>query len=172
MAGEPASLIAPAIVAAVVAGLVTAFGWWVTYRNTVRLDRERRDERTRDFQTALLAEIRSNNRRFAGVDLDEHLQLMVQRMRGDATFAPFVPHFDGATVSANIVKDIHILEGDIIDVVVFYYKRLNNLAALTVDLRSDPFRSASPTRKIAMYEDYIAQVRLTEEARRNAVASL
>jgi hypothetical protein len=34
---NPESLIAPAIVAAAVAGLVTAFGWWVTYRNTLKL---------------------------------------------------------------------------------------------------------------------------------------
>lgn len=52
--------IGPAIIAALVSASVSAMGWIVTFRATLRLEQLRRDEKVNDFQVALRAEIESD----------------------------------------------------------------------------------------------------------------
>ena len=63
-----AAWIGPAIVVAVISALVTAAGWLVAHRQTMRAEALRRRERVVDVQTALRAEIRSHPHQARSID--------------------------------------------------------------------------------------------------------
>ncbi len=123
MAGPNWDWLGPAVTAAVIAALVTITGWIVTQRNVLRLDRERRAEKVRDVQIAITAEIRSNISRHLDVDLDAHLAAMLARLQSEKAFVPIVPKYHASTIFDALLKEIHVLDGSVIGIVVDYYKR-------------------------------------------------
>ncbi|MPT24813.1 MAG: hypothetical protein E2577_18590 [Starkeya sp.] len=149
--------IGPAIVAAVISSLVTIIGWWLNHRHEQNREAARRQERIRDVQTALRAEIRSHRHR---------LRLFDEATRFDevehgpdsrrAEFTPFVPREVNSFVFEAIVKDIPILPTEVIDPVIVYYRQVQALAQFAEDLRGDRFATLEWSRKAAMHADYIA----------------
>jgi hypothetical protein len=68
-----AGWIESALIAVVISSIVTIAGWFVAHGSERRLEAARRQEKIQDFQTALLADIRSTGGRFANVDYGRHL---------------------------------------------------------------------------------------------------
>jgi len=157
---EPALI---AIIGAVVGILLT---------NGIKLvlDARARAEQVRDIQTALRAEIRSH-RRSLEVFLDEDRRNgVVTQILTESGYSPFVPREADAFIFSAVLGEIHILPGAVIDPVVLYYRQWHSLAALTDDMRSEPFYPLSPARKAAIYEDYAAMGAYADELARDAVA--
>jgi hypothetical protein len=150
-----------ALVAAAVSGAVTALGWFATHWSEKSLEGVRRAERVIDVQTALLAEIESNLKRYQEFDLDAHGAQMTRQMKQKAGFTPFVPRYVSEVVFEAMIAEIHILPTKTIDEVVAYYKQEYKLRELVEDLRSDRYAKLEPDRKALMYEDYIWQIKTT-----------
>jgi hypothetical protein len=154
---EGALWIGPAIVAAFIAGLINVAGWFVTFRQTRRLERDRRTEKVIDVQTALLAEIRSDLITLQGIDASEEVEATRKKLEAapeGQPYTPFVPKDSGAPIFAAIVTDITVLPTDVIDPVVLYYKLREAIAHFAEDLRAESFRGLPIDRKLAMMGDY------------------
>jgi len=85
--------IGPAIIAAVISAIVTAFGWYVSHLSNRRLEVARRRERVSDVQIAIRAEIRSHRVWLQSFD-SEHLSGDTAekiRQAVDPPYTPFVP---------------------------------------------------------------------------------
>lgn len=72
--------IGPVIIAAVVSFLGGVVTLLLTHRQTIKLEGRRREERIRDVQTALRAEIRSNWLRLGAVKPEEHGKMVIAKM--------------------------------------------------------------------------------------------
>ena len=151
--------IGPAIVAAVIAGLINALGWFVTFRQARRLEQQRRSEKVTDIQSALLAEIRSDLQNLAMIDADRQVSALRERLSGSAAlgslYTPFVPRDSGAPIFSAIVGEISILPTAVIDPAVLYYKQKEAISHFTEDLRGDRFEKLPADRKLEMMEDYL-----------------
>ncbi|GHD15196.1 hypothetical protein ACFOEZ_16595 [Tianweitania populi] len=147
--------IGPALLAAVIAGLVNVAGWYVTYARERRLESERRREKVRDYLTALRAEIRAHNFRWTKAEADEDLVAMERKLQADPRFTAFVPKEAESIIFPTIARELHILPGDVIDPVVRYQRQLASLAFIVEDLRSTGYAELAADRKLAMYADYI-----------------
>lgn len=149
------------VVQAVVAGLFVAFGWIVNGWQNRRVEARRRAERLRDVHRALFAEIGAW---LAAVGDPEALEAergrMVERMRADPAFLPFLAHQEFDRVYSAIIGEIHVLPRSSVDIVVAFYGQLGALRAMIEDMRSDRFAGLAPERRIAIYEDYIRVTRL------------
>lgn len=156
------ALLDTALIAAMVSAIVTALGWLVSHWSERRLEASRRAEKVIDVQTALLAEIESNLKRYEEIDLDRHsaeiIRLIKQRRRG-RTFTPFVPRYAMEIVFEATIADIHILPTETIDEVVAYYKQEYKLRELVEDLRSDRYMKLEQDRKAQIYDHYIWQIK-------------
>jgi hypothetical protein len=162
--------VGPAIVAAVISAIVTAFGWYASHASARRLEAARRSERIQDVQTALRAEIRSQRQRL-------RLFAEQQEKSGDAAseepgFTPFVPREAASFVFDAIVSEIHILPTEVIDPVVYYYRQIASLALFAEDLRSDRYASLPADRKAAMAADYIRMGVFAIELADKAIAAI
>jgi hypothetical protein len=134
---------------------VTAAGWYVGHRQDVRREAVKRLERIRDVQTAILAEIRANQYRLHGLDLEAHAARIAAKMSADPAFAPFVPREVPAFVIDALIGEIHILPTEIIDPVILYYRQILAISQLADDLRSERFDKLEASRKVELYNDYI-----------------
>lgn len=148
-----ASWIGPAIIAAVISAAVTGFGWVISERQSVRRDAARRRERIADLQTALLAEIRADRNRIGDVRRSAADVYILLDDRPD--FVPFVPRRAPTVVFDALLRDIHVLPNAVIDPVVIYHRQLATISLFIDDLRSDRFALLEPTRKRAIYRDYV-----------------
>ena len=149
--------IGPAIVAAVVSGLVTIFGWFVSSVQNSKQDAKRRKERVIDVQTALTAEIRSFYARARNIDVAAHGNRMkTWIMEGDGGNTPFVPQEPDFLIYKAIAPEIHILPQPVIDPVVLFYTQASTLSLFASDLRGERYRSLDATSKNEMYQDYLA----------------
>jgi hypothetical protein len=167
--------IGPAILAAAIAGLINIIGWFVTFRQTRRLGRERRAEKVTDVQTALLAEIRSDLQNLRTIHVEEEVEKIRQRLQqasDDTPYTPFVPKDSGTPIFSAIVEDIALLPTEVIDPVVLYYKQRDVIAHFTMDLRAESFRLLPADRKLAMMADYLRLKAFASELAADAVASL
>ncbi|MET0481969.1 MAG: hypothetical protein ABWZ27_03525 [Aestuariivirgaceae bacterium] len=107
--------IGPAIVAALIGCLTTMLGWSVSFRQLKNLETVKRRERIVDYQTALCAEIRSYRARLRQVDLQAHRHEVVEHMRTDVLYIPFVPLEEPHHIFQGIAREIHILPAEVID---------------------------------------------------------
>lgn len=171
--------IGPAIVAALISGIVTIGSWVVGSARERRLQAALREERVRDVQTALLADVRSYRHRYFAVDLDALRKDVVDRIAAapaEAPFTPFVPRDHGSLLWASIAREVHILPTEVIDPVVLFFSQLETISALIDDLRSDRYWSLGQSRRAAMYTDYIElrrfSVQLAHDAERALQAGL
>jgi hypothetical protein len=160
--------IGPAIVAALIGCLTTMLGWTVSYRQLRNLESVKRREKIVDYQTALRAEIRSYRARLSQVDLQALRHGVVERMREDVSYTPFIPLEAPHHIFPEIARDIHILPTEVIDPVVVFYSQTSAIAQLTADLRSNAYGKLATERKIKLYEDYVGllvhAVTLSEQA--------
>jgi hypothetical protein len=157
------ALIQSAVIAVVISSLVTIAGWYATHRSERMLEAARRQERIQDFQTALLADIRSTGSRFANVDYDRHLDDVIARIEqapDDPPYTPFVPREPGSLLWPSIAQEVHILPTEVIDRVVLFFSQLETIRHFVEDLRSEQFSQLEKPRKVAMYRDYVGMCRL------------
>jgi hypothetical protein len=141
---------------AVIAGLFVAVGWIVNGWQNRRRDQMLRDERVRDVQRALFAEIRANVESLRRDDVAAYGARIAARIRAEPGFFPIVPTERNDTVFHAIVADIHILPRDSIDPIVLYYRQIGLIAAVVEDLRRLDVAVIGPDRAAALYGDYIA----------------
>jgi hypothetical protein len=164
-----------ALVAAAVSASVTALGWFATNWSEKNLESLRRAERVIDVQTALLAEIESNLKRYEEINLDKHNAEMIRLIKGSkgrGRFTPFVPRYPSEIVFEAMISDIHILPTKTIDEVVAYYKQEYKLRELVEDLRADHYRELENERKAQLYDHYVWQIKtvlITGSEARNAL---
>jgi hypothetical protein len=150
--------VGPAIVAAIVSGLVSAAGWFVSSWQTRSLEVTRRSEKVRDFQIALRAEIASDLLNLEVADRSVFLQAVTAEYARDPTYAPFIPRLTSNAVFASIIADIHVLPAPVIAPVVHYARLRETLKLFIEDLRSEAFRGLPTERQLTMYADYLAQL--------------
>jgi hypothetical protein len=169
------AFIAPVIVA-VVSFLAVALGWFVTHRQNIGREASRRQERIKDVQTALRAEMRSHWRRLGPIDLEARAELIVAKIRDAAEkgqdFTPFIPREDHSVIFSAVAHEIHILPNDVIDPVVLYYTHANAISQFVDDLRADKFAALDPSRKIEMYRDYIGMKEQARELAEEAIRAI
>jgi hypothetical protein len=147
--------ITPAIVAALIAGLVNAIGWFVAYGRDRRLDVVKRQEKVRDYMTALRAEIRCHNRQWSEGDAAQHKADMIRLINTVPSYTPFIPREPSNVVFAAILSEIHILPAEAIEPVVRFYWQTQSIAQLVEDLRGEGFKALDAGRKATLYSDYI-----------------
>jgi hypothetical protein len=164
--------VGPAIIAAIVSGVVSAAGWFVTSWQQLRLERQRRTEKVRDFQVALRAEIATDLITMEVVDRTVFFEEIRSRYAGDPTFSVVVPHLSANVVFDVVVKEIHILPGDVISQVVMYARLRQIVGRFIDDMRSDSFKALPASRQLAMYRDYLDTLDRLEALAQQAVAAL
>ncbi|WP_237152491.1 hypothetical protein [Oryzibacter oryziterrae] len=164
----------PAVIAALISGLVQIISWSAGERRDRRAESRRRAERMEDLQVALAAEIRAHLN-YIGTAPEQLAELKadtLRRMADDGAFTPFVPRMSDQVVFQNIVKDIHVLPVQAIDPVILYYKQIGAISAFVEDLRDDTFKTLDVARKSAMYADYIRLVEQANTFARDALVAL
>lgn len=170
------ALIGPAIVAAAIAALVSAIGWYVTHKQAEIMEKKRRDERIRDVQTALRAEIRSFYFRFEGLDLDTYADGITRKILSSdgngESFTPFIPKEPASLIFLAITREVHILPQETIDPIVLFYIQMDTIASFADDLRSESFARMSQARKAEMYNDYVSLLRLARQRAYEALAAI
>ena len=147
--------VGPAIVAAVISGLVSLIVVQLNFRQERRADRLRREEKIRDFQIALQAEIRSELANLQRFELDALLADVESRYAQDASYSVIVPRISKHVVFDAIAKEIHILPEAVIAPVVFYARQRQVIEQLAEDMRDASFKALAPERQLAMYRDYL-----------------
>jgi hypothetical protein len=163
--------VGPAIIAAIVSGVVSAVGWFVNSWQSRRNERASRAEKVHDFQVALLAEIESDLLSTSVFDRAELLRSVSARYREEPGYSVLVPHLASNVIFDAIVKEIHILPGDVIGPVVDYQRLRQTLERFAADLRASNFGQLPPERQLVMYTDYLEIIgRLEELAQRAAIA--
>jgi len=127
------------VTVALIGGAIVAFGWFVNaWRDRLAAKRARL-ERVREFQAALAAEIEPFVANLANISLEDHLNEIVDNIRADGDYVPFVPRQNNQEIFRALLPNIHVLPEKIIGPVVQYYSQLNAIEVLVEDLRSEMF---------------------------------
>jgi hypothetical protein len=147
--------IGPAIVAAVISSIVSAFGWYVSWRTTVGLEKLRRAEKVRDFQIALRAEIRSELHDLRDHDIGDALSVIKAKYAAEPGYSVRIPMPVEHVVYAALTAELHLLPEAVIDPVVLYYRQRATIRQIVVDTREGGFAQLSAEQQLAMYEDYL-----------------
>jgi hypothetical protein len=165
--------VGPAIIAALVSALVSALGWFVTSWQTLRLEARRRAEKVRDFQVALRAEIASDllNLQVTG-DRAPMLEAVTAAFANDENYQPFVPQLAENVVFAQIVREIHVLPGDVIASVVAYAGLRQSAEHFIADLRTASKDRLPAKRQLLMMSDYFEMLGRLEMLAAKAVQML
>ena len=164
--------VGPAIVAAIVSGVISVVGWFVNSWQVRQLEQLRRGEKIHDFQVALQAEIQSDIDTMAVIDRPAFLEDVRQRYAKDSTFSIVVPHMSQNVIFAAIVPEIHLLPGEVIAPIVDYARMRQTVEQFVVDLRWERFRQLSPDRQLLMYGDYMVMLGRLEALATRARASI
>jgi hypothetical protein len=164
--------IGPVIIAAAVSALVSVAGWFVTFQQSIGLEKRRRAERVHDFQVALRAEIASDRLALVVVDRDAFLDEIKALYMADPTYSVLVPHSASNTIFASIIKEIHVLPGDVIGPVVDYARLRETIERFVEDMRGERFRTLSPERQLLIYTDYLKMLERLEVLADNALVAI
>ncbi len=164
--------IGPAIVAAIVSGVVSAAGWFVTSWQQLRLERQRRGEKVHDFQVALRAEIATDLITMEVVDRAAFFEEIKSRYVGDPSYSVVVPHQSANVVFDVVVKEIHILPGEVVSQVVMYARLRQIVGRFIDDMRSESFKALPAERQLAMYHDYLETLDRLEALAQQALAAV
>lgn len=148
-----------AVIAVVISSLVTVMGWYISLRHERTREAERREERIWDYQTALLADIRSTANRFAHTNLDHYLDEVLALIERVPGYTPFLPAEPGSLLWGSIAQEVHILPTETIDAIVVFFSQLETIRSFVEDLRSDRYATLEQPRKAAMYRDYVRLIR-------------
>lgn len=147
--------VGPAIVAAVISGLVSLIVVQLNFAQGRKVERRRREEKIRDFQIALRAEIRSELANLSRFDLDGVLLQMERRYAEEPDFSVSVPRVTKHIVFEAIVGELHILPEAVIGPVVLYVRQRHAVESFTEDMRDATFKLLSKDRQLSMYRDYL-----------------
>ena len=147
--------VGPAIVAAFISGLVSLIVVQLNFRQERKADRLRREEKIRDFQIALRAEIRSELENLERFELRTLLAEVESHYASDMSYSVVVPRIARHVVFDAIAKEIHILPEAVIGPVVFYARQRQVIEQLAEDMREASFKALAPERQLAMYRDYL-----------------
>jgi hypothetical protein len=147
--------VGPAIVAAFISGLVSLVLVQLNFRQGRQVEQARRDEKVRDFQIAIRAEIRSELRNLVQHDLAAQLGHVKARYERDPTYSVSVPRPVRQSVFEALVREIHVLPETVIDPVVLYARQRNAIDSIVEDMRAPGFSALSREQQLAMYEDYL-----------------
>lgn len=164
--------VGPALVAAVIAALVSVAGWFVSAGLSFRAEQRRRDEMTRDFVIALRAEIRSELADMTAFDLTADLNRVSDLYRTRADYRVFVPAMVAVPITAAIIPEIWILPEAVIDPVVVYLRQRNSVALLTQEIRAFDLERYARDQELALFGDLTEMRLLLEAAARNALQAL
>jgi hypothetical protein len=146
--------VGPAIVAAVISGLVSLIVVQLNFRGARKADRLRRAEKVRDIQIALRAEIRSELMNLRHHAIDAAVIEVTRRYAEESGYSVSVPRPAKHIVFEAIVGEIHILPERVIDPIVLYVRQRQAVERLVEDMRDSSFKTLSRDRQLAMYEDY------------------
>jgi hypothetical protein len=150
------SAIDPRIWQAVIAGAFVSVGWLVNGWQNRRSAAHLRKEKLRDFHRAIHAEIGTNLANLWDEKrLESYSAGLIEKMREDDGFIPFIPRERNDFTYDALIGDIHILPRQTIDPIVVYYSQIKSIAALADDMRGAGFKAMAQDRRIAMYGDYI-----------------
>lgn len=147
--------VGPAIVAAVISGLVSLVVVQLNFRVARRTEQIKREEKVFDFQIALRAEIASDLLNIQVIDRSAYLADISRRYANGPDYSVFVPQMAENVIFAALLSELHILPGEVIDPVVHYERLRQTVEAFVLDLRAPTFASLSAERQLAMYSDYL-----------------
>jgi hypothetical protein len=165
-------LVGPAIIAAVISGLVSLVLVQLNFRQERKADRDRRNEKIRDFQIALRAEIRSELLNLSRFDYEDLLSEVEQKYQSEEGYSVTVPRVAPSIVFEALVGEIHILPEAVIDPVVLYARQRQAVESLAEDIRSASFRTLSKDRQLAIYRDYLRMWQAWRDFAREAEGAL
>ncbi|MEX3014392.1 hypothetical protein [Gymnodinialimonas hymeniacidonis] len=141
---------------AVIAGVFIGSGWFVNGWLDRRAASALRREKLRDMHRAIYAEIGNYLANLWDEDrLQAYADAMLDRMRADAEFIPFIPREKSDTLFEAFTTEIHVLPRYTIDPIVAYYSQVRAISSLIDDMRGDGFKAMTQDRRMAMYADYI-----------------
>lgn len=166
------SWLSTAIIAVIISSIVTAAGWFVNFRNSLRIEKEKRREKVRDFQIALRAEIRSELHHLNTERLKEDLAAVEARYAASKTYSVFVLGIARHVVFENLIKELHLLPEEVIDPVIIYYRQRQLIEQAGLDLRSERFGKCSQAQQLEMYRDYIALLLYLKTLAEDAVKAI
>ncbi|MEM7711224.1 MAG: hypothetical protein AAF264_10835 [Pseudomonadota bacterium] len=151
------ALVESRAVQATIAGAFVATGWLVNGWQNRRTDSRLRAARTRDAHKALFAEIQNALATFYGEgQAAADAEALVERMRGDPDFVPFIPREHHDRVFVTLLPDIDVLPRQTIDAIVAFYSQVAAIESLAGDMRGDGFVLLRQDRRIDVYQDYVA----------------
>lgn len=148
--------VGPAIVAAVISGLVSLIVVQLNFRQERKIERLRREEKIRDFQIALRAEIRSELANLKRFDIAEVLSDLQQRYEAKEEFSVAVPRIPKHIVFETLVSELHILPESVIDPVVLYVRQRQAMESIVQDMRDSAFAELGREKRLAMLKDYLS----------------
>jgi hypothetical protein len=166
------ALIGPAIIAAFISGLVSLVVVQLNFRQERRADRDRRNEKIRDFQIAIRAEIRSELLNLSRFDYEDLLSEVEQKYLSEKGYSVTVPRVAPNIVFDALVGEIHILPETVIDPVVLYARQRQAVESLAEDIRSPSFQTLSADRQLAIYRDYLRMWQAWRDFAREAEEAL
>ena len=166
------SWLGPALIAALVSGLVSISGWFATYYIGLRRDQMLRDEKIRDFQVALRAEVLSDLLTMTVADRRIFLKQAAERYAGDPDFSVIVPHMARNAVFEALIGELHVLPSAVIEQVTHYERMRDPIERFIDDLRGGDFRHLPHDRQLLMYSDYLEMVGRLEALAQDALAAL
>ena len=164
--------IGPAIVAAVVSGLVSVLGWFATFYIGLRRDQVLRDEKVTDFQVALRAEIVSDLLTMVVADRHAFLEEVKEKYAQEADYSVIVPHIARNVVFESLLGELQILPSEVIAPVIHYERMRETIERFVLDLRDPSFRKSPSDRQLLMYSDYLEMLGRLEQLARDALAAL
>lgn len=162
----------PALIAAIVSGLVSVLGWFATFYMGLRRDRMLRDEKVHDFQIALYAEVSSDVLAISLSDRKRYLAEAQRRYRQEPGYSVVVPRLARNAVYDTLLREIQILPSEVIQPLIDYQRQREAVEQFVEDLRDQTFRSLPAARQLLMYSDYLDMLGLLEDLARDAMAAL
>jgi hypothetical protein len=163
--------IGPAIVAALISGVISLAGLYLGGWIAIRHDKRRRQEKERDFQVALRAEIRSELHNLMSIDFDQHFEEIAARYASNPEYSVYPSYPARQPIFTALESEIHILPEPVIDAVILYWRQRHAIERIVEDMRDARFAKLDPQRQLAMYQDYLGmQKYLAETAIRSAKA--
>jgi type II secretory pathway pseudopilin PulG len=158
-----------AVVGVVLTGLVATFAYSFNKNVDRRVQAALRAEKTRDLQGAVRAEARAHWYELDSFGSFEALTTqMVEKIEANRwtkpAFTPFIIRQAESVVFEAIERDIAILDHEVIQAVINYYRQLGLAAQFAEDLRSDRFQDLPADRKIEMVRSYFAMLAVQKQS--------
>jgi hypothetical protein len=161
----------------VLTGLVATFAYSFNKNMDRRVQAGLRTEKTRDLHGAIRAEARAHWYELdAYGSLDTLTEQMVEKIEEHRWtkpgFTPFIPRHSSSVVFDAIARDIAVLDHEVIQAVINYYRQLALASQFAEDMRSDRFYELTAERKIEMVRTYFTIVGFLKQSAHTLNATL